>query len=296
MASEKTTYISLLDQEMVILDGHCRSEIQSKVDEAKERLSAVAKMDGLLAPRLAQFIADVIALAKSKGVISYARETIPTCPLCNRNDGYYPVQRTTKYKRKGEPDRDRPILFAARDFDRGFVNFKNRVSLGGCEACVSAALPFIMAELADLKVELPRSLTGLVEPRYKVAVACKCSKCGWEGHELELGLLPAVMGGEYRGKCPKCDAVNLPFGGTLIVRDHDVKTVVENPDFFPTIQMKSAEFDQLSVYWSRESLVVGNLYRSKHRGHACVGKAETVEGQEKPVLFWSYVDFVQEVT
>jgi hypothetical protein len=62
----------------------------------------------------------------------------------------------------------------------------------------------------DLKIEIQKN-------NYKVTRYIKddvrvCFNCKKEIQESKMGLLPALMGGEYRGKCPECGAESKPFG------------------------------------------------------------------------------------
>jgi rubrerythrin len=45
----------------------------------------------------------------------------------------------------------------------------------------------------------------------------KCSKCGWFGHEGQMGRRRTMFGdGYYPAQCPSCNAVNEAFGLAVI--------------------------------------------------------------------------------
>lgn len=214
---QKLTLVSLNDFELTLLDGQCSAKVQEQVEWAKERIKAASTLSAL-PTRLAQFVADVISLAKKKGEITYCHESITHCALCGRDDGYFPVARATKYKRKGQPDYDKPKVFGGIDLNRGMVVMKHHVSLGGCEACVEQAKPYILDALKDAKVQLPKSLTG-EWPRYVKSQHYGCSKCGWKGVEIAMGRLRTLMGdGYYHGECPSCKTQNRPLGSNPVKR------------------------------------------------------------------------------
>ena len=64
----------------------------------------------------------------------------------------------------------------------------------------------------DLKIEIQKNeykKTKYIKDDIRICFACKK-----EIQESKMGLLPALMGGEYHGQCPECGAKSVPFGQT----------------------------------------------------------------------------------
>jgi hypothetical protein len=112
------------------------------------------------------------------------------------------------------------------DLHDSFVIMSGHASIGGCLECVQACLPTLRQLLSDVAAELPKELRNEVSALHKRHRNKKCSACGWAGHEGQMGDMPAIMGGSYKGKCPQCGAENLPLGRTII-ETVDGFTVVE---------------------------------------------------------------------
>lgn len=207
--------MKLLDSELVLLDGHCRPEIQLEVESAKLRLSAVAELSGL-SPARAAFVADVVRLAETAGRICYRHVAIASCAVCGRKDGYYTYKRWSRYHAAGAPNYDKPKVFSGVDFKYSFVQVRNHASLGCCEDCLAVVKPFLLEKLATVRADVPETFTGH-PPAFKYSENRNCTACGWVGHELQMGQLRTLMGdGYYRGKCPECFACNTLMGPTLI--------------------------------------------------------------------------------
>ena len=213
--SGHTISLELTVQEILLLDGQCRPEIQ----EAVERAKLASTLSGGLSESEAEMVAKILDVARKNGRLTFVPTTISYCPCCKRNDGYWPVKRATKYKTRGEPDYDKPKLFPAWELDRGFVVVKNHVRAGVCETCRPRVFPVLAERLAGMRAELPKEITG-IEPRYKRVAHMACAACGWQGLETEVGLLPAMFGGTYRGQCPSCK-------GKVHIRTVDGFSVVE---------------------------------------------------------------------
>lgn len=202
---------SLDDGELLRLDGLCSPETQAIVDRVRRR----REIEGThgLSPREADFAWAVLnEAAKSKRLI-YRTCNIRRCCVCGRNDGYCKVARTTKYKRRGQDDFDRPILFRGVEFADRFIIWEGSPYTGACTACVERVTPALRVELANVEAELPATLMGS-PTAYRRFDIRKCLKCGWVGGEDEMGWLPTLMGdGRYAGKCPQCGNESRPFGG-----------------------------------------------------------------------------------
>lgn len=222
----RTTSVYLTDDELVLLDGRCGPEVQPTVDAAKARIAAWRRLEGV--PRhIAALVADVVSEAQENGRIVFWRAHMTTCRVCNRNDGYWPHARSSRYHRRGQPNYNNPKTLGGYEFARRSVTIQNHVSVGGCDDCVSQARPHIIAALADVRAEVPKELTGH-EPTWRRFTLAHCEQCGWDGHEGQMIKLRTLMGdGWYAGECPKCHAKNLPLARNVITLLHDKWTVVE---------------------------------------------------------------------
>lgn len=204
------TRVELTDDELTLLDGKCSDAVQADVDAAKLRLASVESL-GHLTPERAGFVADVVREALKSGRLTFCWRSLRLCDVCKRSDGYAPYKRTSRYRRKGDPDYSRPRTFRGVELKHGYVSVQGYARLGCCEDCFNATKASLTEALADIRAEVPEAITGQ-PPRFRYSENQHCTTCDWKGHELQLGQLPTLMGdGYYRGKCPKCGAENRLF-------------------------------------------------------------------------------------
>ena len=199
--------VKLTDEELVLLDGRCEASTQEEVNGAKERIAARSEYS--VEPKQAGLIADVLREAREQGLLVYQHERIHYCSVCGWSGDY------ARYKsgpRRGKKNYDRPLMRPAVEFARRFIRFKNYVSVGACGECIEVILPHLKAALVGVECQLPPQLHTEGEPEYIRHGRRRCTECSWEGHEGEMGRLPAVFGGTYPGKCPSCGAESRPFG------------------------------------------------------------------------------------
>ena len=206
--------IDLTDEELTLLDGQCRPEVQAEVTQAKKRLESQDRF-AHLSPALGGFVADVVSTAEKHGMLIWRHERLRYCPLCEKSAGYVSFKRGP---RKGQPNHKKPLSFNGIELKRTFIHIEGRASLGGCSGCIEEVRDALVEALQDVRVQLPDKLMadGAVPLRkYRKA---ECSACGWKGHEGEMRFLSAIMGGEYRGGCPVCPAENRPFAKSKITK------------------------------------------------------------------------------
>jgi hypothetical protein len=198
--------MNIPDEDLVKLDGICSAETQSLVDKAKERR-------GLVCEGLPEGLAKVITKIREDGErflkLDFERIPIHKCPVCKKGGEYAKYPRNGKYHRKGQPNYNKPIYLSGIQFNGSCVRMTGYTSTGCCNECWEKYKSVFIDKLKDLKCELPKNL---FDSEYRRTLWMKCGKCGWEGNELEMGLLPAVFGGEYHGQCPSCGEKNLPLG------------------------------------------------------------------------------------
>lgn len=208
-----THEVELTSSEIILLDGKCSPKVQEAVERAKLALETSGKFD--IPDHVAVMISKIVEEAEKSGRIVHEWTQIRRCPCCSRTDGYRIYKGRSKYKRKGQPDYDNPILFGAYEFKHSFVRIRSYISLGFCDTCVTVAMPALKSALESVKAEIPESITGF-PPKWKRYDTMKCTECGWEGHEGQMRRLPTLIGyGTYPGGCPNCKAENMLFARAI---------------------------------------------------------------------------------
>lgn len=224
---ESTTVVFLTDRELILLDGKTTEKNQFEVDAAKSRLAAQERLSGL-DPNVAAFVADVITEAKTNGELVFYYKQIRSCPVCQKSAGYAVRTRSSRRGWRGQPNYDRPLYLSGVELARRFVTTEGQVTVGACSDCYHAALPTIRKELEGIRAEISKHITGH-EPLFKKHGNRECTKCGWTGHEGEMGKLDTLMGnGKYYGACPKCPAKNTLFDSGNI-KTLQGFTIVDSP-------------------------------------------------------------------
>lgn len=200
----------LTDDELVVLDGRCRAEVQAAVDAAKDRITARMRYDDL-PPEQAAFIADVVREARESGVLKWMGVRIDHCPLCGWM-GEYP--RYKQGPRRGQiKDRAKRSTTAGVELADRFVHIERHVLLGGCNECMDALSDRLAEALRGVEAQVPERLRAEGEPERVKYDRKRCTACGWQGHEGEMGRLRTLMGdGAYPGKCPECGVEQQPLG------------------------------------------------------------------------------------
>lgn len=212
MAADPTRMVQLTDDELVVLDGRCRPEVQGEVEAARARIEARGRLADL-PPALAGLVADAVAEARGHGRLALRWEGVTYCRLCKAEAPwslYKSGPRRGRRKAQG-------VLQAVDLADRPVV-IRGHVSLGGCRACYDAVLPALRRELVGVPAQLPDALVEPGAPRWIRHERVRCTACGWEGHDGQMRRLRALIEGDYAGGCPNCPAENLPLRRTVIER------------------------------------------------------------------------------
>lgn len=204
------TRVDLTDDELTVLDGRCRDEVQDEVDAAHRRIAARGRHPEL-ASALAGLVADAVAEARLNGRLAWKAKPIDYCPLC----GW--VGEPARYKsgpRKGEVKLNgQRGMTGGVELAHRFVTIQHHVRLGGCRECVETAEPALREELRGVPAQVPERLRAEGEPKLVRYERRRCKHCGWEGHEGQMGRLLALTGGgTYPGECPSCGVTHLPLG------------------------------------------------------------------------------------
>lgn len=206
------TRVTLTDSQLVLLVGHEGDDktLIKAVAAATERLSLLQQTTEVPA-EYEDFVGRVLQEVRQNGELIFRYLSISNCTVCKNNAGYASYGRNSRYHRKGSPNYDKPLTLRGIDLVHTFVSIKHNANLGCCIDCWKKIAPYLVPILNTLEVDAPEALLG--QPaRWKKWRKAKCIACGWNGYEGELGLVPAMMQGTYRGQCPKCEVKNTPFG------------------------------------------------------------------------------------
>lgn len=204
--------VSLTADELVLLDGKTRPEIQKEVDAAKEAKALEAFVDNAAEAR---FIAEAVREAEANGILVCRWIQLHYCGYTGKSAGYATHRRSGKFHRKGETDYSKPLSMSGVDLANRFVTIKGHATLGCCREFWDGVRPKLAARLEDVKAEIAEEITGH-SPRWRRFDKRRCTVCGWNGHDGQMRKLPAIMGGYYPGQCPSCGAKNLPLGRSVV--------------------------------------------------------------------------------
>ncbi|NIN36606.1 MAG: hypothetical protein GTO60_16545 [Gammaproteobacteria bacterium] len=212
---EQKHFVSLTDDEILLLDGRCDERIQKKIDIVK-----MQQRYNIAAPdEYKPIIARILEKAERTGILSYSRgRHVRRCDACDKAAGYATYTRTTKYHRKGDPNFNRPLAFYAHSI-AGFEI---------CNDCFSRLEQHLLRNLDGIQAEVSHHLTG-----HSSALLCFtnviCNECQWAGHEGELKSLPVAFGGD--AKCPRCGSTNQQIIGGKVARVYGQFTLIPNPKY-----------------------------------------------------------------
>ena len=212
--------------EILLLDGRCSATVQVMVDRVKR---AVALVDSHgCTEEIAVFVADLEHEAKAAGKLDFSYKSLRYCGLCRGMGGYAKHKRAGRGYKAGDANMDKPLMLDGVEFRRQFVNMIGHANLGCCSACWATAKPIAQVVLADVRAAVPQPVFG-VPPRFECFDNRTCTACKWEGHEGQMGRIPAIMSGFYRGECPACHAKNMPLGKEVVVRRDGFTVVLVEP-------------------------------------------------------------------
>lgn len=214
MSSTGTQNVTITDDDLIKLDGQCADAIQSIINQIKVARSIAAEFG--LSQSQSTMMAEILECAAKDQKLGHRKRASASCPSCLTKFGYWPVRRTTKWKRKGQPDFDNPKTGVVIDLKESFVTIKDRVYVGYCEDCRQLMEPILRDRLSLVPCELPEALRLPGAPVLKRVDVMRCHSCGWEGPETDMGRIPSLMGGLYYGKCPKCPEKNELLGSNRI--------------------------------------------------------------------------------
>lgn len=203
-------FLNLSDEELLLLDGKVSEDTQQLIDKIKHRLALESKLEEI-PEKYRKWAAELIALAESEGRLVREHTKLSRCPCCNQQKTYATYKRNSRYHNKGDFNYSKPLYVHGWEFQHRFISFVGYPGQGICYTCWDEVSPYLVNALSEVKAEIPYRITGQ-NSRWFFGKHAECKKCGWIGPEYEMGQLPAVFGGYYRGQCPNCGEKSLPFG------------------------------------------------------------------------------------
>lgn len=217
--------VKLSSDELLRLDGAASADVQAAIDLVKHARILAARFN--IDEQQGIFLASAVQEGQRTGRLGFDHAQVRWCRLCGAGGGYAKHARSGRYHRKGEDDTSKPILLSGVDLARGFVNVIGWPAIGCCSPCWVGLRPLLVELIEPLPIEVHPKITGHAA-RWKRWDHMRC-KCGWEGHEGEMGRLPTLMGdGHYPGKCPQCGAENV-FLARMIERRGDGFSMIPVP-------------------------------------------------------------------
>lgn len=210
------SFFKFTDEELASMKGKFSDpDIDVEADKAIKRLATNKELG--LPKEMSDFIAGIVDVCNKQGRLRVRHESARTCPICKRDAGYAKYTRTSRTHRKGENNYSQELSMYCIELNSGFIHFRNRLNNGCCLECWKKVQPILGKYLDEhnVKAAIPKEVTGH-DPKYAWFQNRKCNQCGWTGHEGEMGDCPAMMGGYYKGQCPKCGTKNLAFGPTQV--------------------------------------------------------------------------------
>ena len=193
-------YVTLSDEELLILDGRVNGKVQQMIDTLKAEQGYL----DIGHP----FLAKVVQRAVSENQLRLQHGTkLSHCPICDKYKTY------AKYRsgpNRGMQNYDRPIYLYGTAFNQGFVVTLGQPELAICGDCAKEGVPKIVDYILDhnLAVELRNDeRSRFVREEQRQCFACQ--EMMWQ---FDMALEPAIMEGFYHATCPHCGATHNPFG------------------------------------------------------------------------------------
>ena len=209
--------VNLTDRQLSLLSGHegDNKYLIEVVAAAVERMDMLCQTAMDVPAEYSDFVGRVLQEVKLNGKLDFRHIAINRCDVCKTSAGYASYQRNSVNHRKDTPNFSKPLTLRGIDLVHVFISIKNCANLGCCADCWSKISPYLVPILNTLEVDAPEALLG--QPaKWKKWKKAECTACGWTGHEGDLGLVPAMMRGGYRGQCPGCEEKNRPLGKTIV--------------------------------------------------------------------------------
>jgi len=219
---EKLYKIELNYKELCLLDNlEIRIDTQQIINNIKKQVNFNFDL-----PEMGEILFS--SIESGKFYWEYTR--LNYCKICKKSCDYARYTRSTRYHRRGEKNHSKPIYFSGLRFNPGFVVIRGYGDM--CSECeskynvIDTLCKYIFDN--DLKIEIKNN--DKYKTKYKYDQGRKCFNCKKEMYESEMGSLPAMISGRYKGICPHCGAKSL-----ILEKSHEIT------DKFRMIQVKSKE-------------------------------------------------------
>lgn len=185
---------TILDQDLVKLDGICSPHTQLMVDKAKKRLllraAGIDQKLVLLISNIREHLQEYLKFKVNKIKLS-------SCLLCDKKSSYEKYTRSSRNHRKGTPNYDKPIYFDGVEVNGTACTIRGYSSTGCCVDCWNKNKDVILENIKDIKCENP------VDGKYRRINIYRC-ECSWEGSEYELVNGTNLVFETSKNTCPKC--------------------------------------------------------------------------------------------
>jgi ferredoxin len=160
----KTVYISLTEDELLLLDGRSRPEVQKEVNTIKTYRARVAG-------GMPEYLAKIVTKAESEGILEWHQGRRDTCSRCKAPGTIHPVYKIGK--KKGQINKNKKVieLVRMRLVDQYF-----------CHAC----WPTVKGEIAALDNLLYEVHISDIPNKAIRDHKTKCVECGFIYWETDL--------------------------------------------------------------------------------------------------------------
>lgn len=198
----KLIEVRLSFEELLILDGKINDAAQKVIDDEKKKIDIGFEFD---------FMNEVILSSLKIGYFNWNADKMRSCNYCDKKRRNHVYDRTSRNHNKGDINYDKPIYYYGVTFNTGFITIAGSgLVCNDCEKkynVINRLKNYILDN--NLPIELKQFQN---ESKYKKDDMRICYQCMSDIYESEMGKLPAMFGGLYPGKCPRCGAESLPFG------------------------------------------------------------------------------------
>lgn len=191
--------VKLEKSEIMALDGKVNADAQKIIDRLK-RIDAVSS-DMALNDKEASLVSDAIDEAQKSKILIRRPCRVSKCRVCGRGET------AILYKSGRNKGRVKGYISGpGYDLAESFIRMDGYPKCGACADCVNRLMPSIIAAISEMEIDI---VVPGETSKWKRVRNRKCSKCGWVGHEDEMGKERTIIGdGWYAARCPKCPAKN----------------------------------------------------------------------------------------
>lgn len=181
-------------QEILLLDGHCREEIQRDIDLVKQAQEIQSRYPIDMAS--AVFISRAKNEAHKKGKLVCRPVKMHFCPVTGAKSTYLPSKKRDRY---GIRKPDIEVLLQGCELKDSFVSVQGYPSLGISLLGLEQIRIYLASEMRDIPAQVPERLIG--EPCgwiYEEKLKCVC---GWSGRKSFTENRDPFW---FGFKCPSC--------------------------------------------------------------------------------------------